>query len=280
MTMHDLEIPHHRIGIGAEPARVAIVGGWQGREPNGIFVLARLADLLRQAAAGEHPKYQLRRPVLLVPELPLAPDNQADSLLPRLEAATREAAFRIELRSSDPALEHIPQIQLSGPSQAEREGAFLFGLPAIVEFAGSTPLNVAAHCPSWNEVYGESYFVRAGQQNRLQLAHCHSLFQGLLRFLLHRELLIGEPPAEDEDPHLFPNSRLVSLHAEAPGLFVSHLNVGRWVLVGETLGHLYDAFDGCLIETVKAPAAGLLSALRRQPMTQPGEPMLQILGQR
>jgi len=277
--MQELMIPHHLIGAGSEPPRVAIVGGWHGEELNGLFVLSRLADLLRRAAAGEHPKYQLRRRVLLVPELLGVADGPQDSLLQQLTAATLPATFRIELRSNDPDLEHLPHVQLVDSAQEEREGAFLFGLPAIVEQVGSALSGVAVHCPGWKDVYGESYFVHGGQRARLELAHCHSLFQGLLRFLLHRDLLLGEPPAEDEDPHLFLEGRLVSLEAEAPGLFVSHLNVGRWVLVGETLGHLYDAFDGTLIESLKAPVAGLVSALRRQPMAQVGDPLVQIRGQ-
>lgn len=58
--------------------------------------------------------------------------------------------------------------------------------------------------------------------------------------------------------------------SETAGLFVSSLQVGRWVRAGEVLGQVFDSFEGELRAEIRAPLNGLLSGLRRQPMLYEG----------
>jgi predicted deacylase len=59
--------------------------------------------------------------------------------------------------------------------------------------------------------------------------------------------------------------------AETAGLFVSPLQVGRWVRAGEVVGQVFDGFDGELRAEIRAPLTGLLSGLRRQPLLYEGD---------
>jgi A predicted alpha-helical domain with a conserved ER motif. len=61
------------------------------------------------------------------------------------------------------------------------------------------------------------------------------------------------------------------LVADTSGLFISNLEVGRWVQAGDRIGHVYDGFDGALRAEVKTPVSGLLSGIRRQPLLFEGD---------
>ena len=75
----------------------------------------------------------------------------------------------------------------------------------------------------------------------------------------------GQLSAEDEDVHHFGIGQTLPLISEHAGFFVSRLEVGRWLQAGDVIGKVYDGFDGELRHEVRAPVAGLLSGLRRQP---------------
>ncbi|MBI1829077.1 MAG: hypothetical protein HYR87_06365, partial [Thaumarchaeota archaeon] len=70
--------------------------------------------------------------------------------------------------------------------------------------------------------------------------------------------------------HTFP------LVAGCAGLFVSTLAVGTWLRPGDPIGTVYDAFAGRLRAEVRAPVAGLLSGLRRQPLLCEGDLVARI----
>jgi predicted deacylase len=71
--------------------------------------------------------------------------------------------------------------------------------------------------------------------------------------------------------HYFGSGQTSCLIAETAGLFISHLEVGRWLQAGDLIGHIYDGFDGQLRAEVKTPVSGLLSGSRRQPLLFEGD---------
>lgn len=272
-----LALRFHDLGPAREPPRLVLLAGLTEIDPGGVFVLSRLADLLRAAAQGRHDKYRLLRRVLVIPRtLHPGVERARQALADELAEATRSVYFRVELLGPEPQAWDLPQVQLFGASHEEREGGFLIGLPAIVERAPQTmPLH--AFRRGWQGAVGESFLLRGGEPNRLHLGNCQSLYQGLLRFMIHREILEGELPDGDEDPQLFPGGEAIPVQAQEPGLFATHLGPGRWVLAGESLGYLHDPFDGCVVEELKAPVSGLVSSVCRRPFVEPGGDLLRIL---
>ncbi len=293
------DIPYHDVGPAGERPRVALVAGIHGNELNGVFVLARLADLLHAAWRGDHPRYRLRARAVVIPAVNVLgvnigsrvwpfdrtdinrmfPGNEAGETTQRIAyrviTATRDAYYRVDVHSSSPEFEELPQVRLYEPNDDERASAFLFGLPAIVE----RPMNTAfastvGHAWRWHG--GESFVLQAGQAGGLQLHHCERLFNALVSFLLRTGVLEGEHSDEDEDTHLFGLRQTLPLISETAGFFVSHLPVGRWVQPSETIGHVYDAFEGVPLTEVRAPVAGLLSGVRRQPLLCEGDLIARI----
>lgn len=293
------EIPYHDIGPKEKAPAVALVAGLHGNELNGVFVLSRLADLLKRAATGKHRVFRLKERVVVVPAVNLLgvntrsrnwpfdktdinrmfPGHDLGETTQRIAystiAATKDAQWRIDIHSSNLDFEEIPQVRLYDPQPREREGARRFGLSTIVELPVSTVFtSTLGH--AWRWFGGENYVIQVGQAGNLQLGHCSRLFQALLRFLVACDVLEGRPPGETEDVHSFGLGQTFPIISELAGMFVSSLSVGRWLRAGETLGYLYDPYEGTLKTEIKTPVPGLLSGLRRQPMLCEGDLLARI----
>lgn len=291
----DFDIPYHALGAPDAPLRLALVGGLHGNELNGIFVLGRLADFLGQVAAGARAPLRLDGRVIVIPAVNVLgvntgrrawpfdgtdvnrmfPGYAAGETTQRIAhavlAATQAAHCRIDVHSSNPEFEELPQVRLYDPSDAERRSARLFGLPAVIErptsaIASSTLLH------AWRASAGDSFVLQAGHAGSLQLRHCERLFQALVGFLGRTGVLTGRTlPDEDDEVHHFGPRQTLPLVAECAGLFVSTLTVGTWLQAGDPIGTVYDAFTGRLRAAVRAPASGLLSGLRCQPLLCEGD---------
>jgi predicted deacylase len=289
------EIPYHDIGDERTPPRIALVGGIHGNELNGIYVLAHLARFLRAVAAGERPPLSLGGRAVIVPAVNVLGVNLRERTWPfdrsdlnrmfpgydvgettqriahAVLTATRDAAIRVDVHSSNLDFEELPQVRLYDPTEGERRTARLFGLPAIVERPSST-LFTATLGHAWRGLGGESFVVQAGRAGDLQLEHADRLFAALVRFCTRIGLLRGTRLAdEDDEVWHFGTRQTLPLVSEHAGLFVTKAKVGAWLQAGDHVGFVYDAFDAALRTEVKAPAAGLLSGLRRQPLLCEGD---------
>jgi len=130
---------------------------------------------------------------------------------------------------------------------------------------------------AWRGHPGENFVIQAGRAGDLQLSHCEQLFFSLVAFLQRTEILEGPPLSEEEeDTHYFFLNQTFSVISESAGLFVSRLDAGRWVRGGEAIGYLYDGFDGHIRAEIKAPTAGLIGGIRRQPLLCEGDLVARI----
>lgn len=294
-------IPYHDLGPAERVPRLALVGGVHGNELNGVFVLARLADFLSRLHDGERPGQQLRERVLIIPAVNVLgintrsrtwpfdkidinrmfPGQESGETTQRIAAAvlqlTRQAYYRVDIHTSNLDIEEMPQIRLYEPNDDERATACLFGLPAVIE----RPLNAIfttnlVH--AWRRYGGENFVIQCGQAGNLQPLHCEALFRALVAFLDRTGIVSGiELPEDEEHLHYFGLNQVFALLSEQAGIFVSRLEVGRWIRAGDLIGHIYDGFSGALRREVRTPVAGLVSSLRRQPLLFEGDLMARIL---
>lgn len=289
------EIPYHDIGEGDEPPHAAFVAGIHGNELNGIFVLARLASVLRSVAEGRQPGQHLRGRVLIIPAVNVLgvnthsrrwpfDDTDINRMFPGYGAGettqriawatlqqTQYARHRVDIHCSNPEFEELPQVRLYAPEGEERALACLFGLPAVIECPRSTIFtSTIGH--AWRACAGNTFVIQAGQADELDAAVCERLFRGLIAFLYRTGALEGVSlAAEEEDVHCFGLNQACPLIASTAGLFVPRIGVGRWLAVGEIIGHVYDGFDGELRAEVRSPVGGLLTGVRRHPLLCEGD---------
>jgi Predicted deacylase len=299
-TREDFTIPFHDIGEPGRRPKVAFVAGLRGDELNGVFVLSRLADFLTAVATGKHAHQSLQERVIIIPAVNVLglntrsrqwPFDKMDinRMFPGYETgettqriahavlnATRDAYYRIDVHSANEYFEEMPQVRLYEPHDDERASACLFGLPAVIE----RPVNklfTATLAYAWRAFDGENFVIQVGQAGNLQRQHCERLFHALVAFLLHSGILQGaEISEEDEDLHYFGLKQALPLVSSSAGMFVSTLEVGSWLKAGDTIGYVYDSFNGRVLEEVRAPRAGLLTGIRRQPLLFEGDLLARI----
>jgi hypothetical protein len=190
--------------------------------------------------------------------------------------ATKRADYRIDIHTASIDFEEIPQVRLYGPSDAERQTARYFGLPAIMERSLS-PVFTTTLMHSWKAWPGQSFVLRVGQAGTVQLDHCQRVFRAMVSFLGRIGVLEGVQIAiEDEDICYFDKQSAQRIFAEKAGTFVSDRHVGRWVRAGEEVGYIYDSFGGSVVEKVVAPVAGLLTGIRRHPLLFEGDLIVRV----
>lgn len=294
------EIPCHEIGPRTAQPAAALVAGLHGDEINGVFILSRMADFLTRVEAGAYPELRLARRVLIVPAVNVLglnlrtrtwpfdktdlnrmfPGSTVGETTQRIAyavlEATKRAEYRIDLHTAGVDFEELPQVRLYGPSDAEREAARFFGLPAVMERSQS-PVFTTTLLASWKVWPGQSFLLRIGQAGTVQLDHCQRVFRALVAFMGRTGILDGvQLSVEDEDVCCFDKASAFRIYAKQAGTFVSDCQVGRWVRAGQDLGYIYDSFGGSIIEKVAAPVAGLLTGIRRHPLLFEGDLLLRI----
>ena len=296
----DFTIPCHEIGPAVLSPSVSLVSGLHGDEINGIYILARLADFLKAVENGTYPKLRLVQRVLIIPAVNVLgtntlrrawpfdqsdqnrmfPGNQMGETTQRIAytvlEATRKSMYRVDIHSSNLYFEELPQVRIFDPSPAERESARLFGLSAIMERSVS-PVFTTTLMYAWKYWPGQNFLLQVGQAGSIQLAHCQQVFRGLVSFLGKIGVLEGVEVAEaDQEPTYFTRECSVHIYADRAGMFVSDKNLGRWANKGQELGYIYDSFNGNIRTKVIAPATGLLTGIRRQPMLFEGDLLVRI----
>jgi predicted deacylase len=289
----DFDIAYHDIGPSEPTPRVALVAGIHGNELNGVFVLARLAAYLRGVAQAQHAGQTLRRRVVIVPAVNVLGINTQTRVWPfdktdinrmfpgysggettqRIAGAVLEltapARYRVDIHSSNIDFEELPQVRLYEPTADERQTALRFGLPAVIERRMDKVFtSTIGH--AWRQCQGENFVVQVGRAGTLQPGHCERLFLGLVAFLVRADILTGVELALEEEAHYFGIRQSCPLIAERAGMFVSKVEVGHWLQAGAVIGQIYDGFDGELREEVRAPVAGMLTGIRRQPLLYQG----------
>ena len=53
--------------------------------------------------------------------------------------------------------------------------------------------------------------------------------------------------------------------------------MGQWLQAGDLIGYVYDGFSGELRAELRAPVAGLLAGIRRQPLLCEGDLVARLL---
>jgi predicted deacylase len=189
---------------------------------------------------------------------------------------TLPAHYRIDIHSSNVDFEELPQVRLYEPTDEERRTALRFGLPAVIERRTDTVFT-ATLGHAWRRNPGQNFVLQVGHAGSLQSDWCERLFRGLVNFLCRSRILAGVDLAgDDEVQHSFGVRQSCSLIAERAGMFVSKMEVGRWLQAGTTIGQIYNGFDGELREEVRTPVPGLLTGIRRQPLLYQGNLIARI----
>jgi predicted deacylase len=88
---------------------------------------------------------------------------------------------------------------------------------------------------AWRACGGENFVIQAGLAGVLQTQHCERLFRSLVGFLHRTGIVRGTHLSEEEDVHYFGTEQSFPVISQMAGLFVSRLEVGRWLRAGDVV---------------------------------------------
>ncbi|TDC53961.1 hypothetical protein E1212_04005 [Jiangella ureilytica] len=166
----------------------------------------------------------------------------------------------------------------AGDADGSRRAAAAFGAPLIWAHSGTPPgrsLSVAA------ERGIPAIYAECGGGGAIRGDHLEAYTRGVLGVLAEFGLLrpSRRPTLRAEASWVYDgggdlDAGVLSRH---DGFFVSTVTAGDIVPAGGEIGRLH-GYDGTLLETVAAPAAGMVMFLRRRARTRAGDVLFSLAG--
>ncbi|MBB5791655.1 succinylglutamate desuccinylase/aspartoacylase family protein [Jiangella mangrovi] len=169
-------------------------------------------------------------------------------------------------------------IRDAGDAEGSSRAATAFGAPLIWAHSGAPPgrsLSVAA------DLGIPAVYAECGGGGGIRGEHLDAYTRGVLGVLAEFGLLppSWRPPEPAATTWVYDGGGDLDagVLAAHDGFFVSAVDAGERVTPGAEIGRLH-GYDGALLETVTAPAAGMVMFLRRRARTRAGDVLFALAG--
>ena len=288
-------VTRYRFEHGEGP-KIAFVAGIRGDAPEGIrvaFRLIRALELLVERLQGCVDVFPCMNPLAaeqgarLWPsfeldqnrQFPGRPDGHPPAQLAyALMQELEDVSLLVELRGARPGFEELPQAMIQDQYRD------------VELYPDTTLLDVARQCNTsvvWCRESGSSasktlahqfprtIVLEGGQGNRLTSSVGEVLGDGCL-YLLTRTGVLPEselpfPWVAMDDPRIAIDDNIRRIRSKRAGLFLPSVSLQKTLNVDDEMGIVVDPRNGSTVEQILAPHAGVLIALRNQPVVTPGE---------
>lgn len=290
-TGTDIDIIRRRFRGGAGP-RVALVAGIRGDAPEGIHVLHEVTLRLRRLSrlAGSVDIFPCANPLAahngarrwpffdvdLNRTFPGRPDGHPpERVAYHLVESLQGMDLVVEVRGANQAFREIPQAHVRQGVARETELAQCLGVDVVWQRA-LEPSSSAAFVSQ----FPTSLALEGGTGTRLTLGVGQGLADAVLRLLValgvvHPDDL--ELPAPRAVPRLVSDRDVNRVRVTHGGLFLPALDLGQAVNEGDVLGQVVDPTVSEDLEWVRSPVAGLVMAVREQPVVHPGSMVARVV---
>jgi hypothetical protein len=121
--------------------------------------------------------------------------------------------------------------------------------------------------------------VEMGVGMRLTGEYGQQLTNGILNVMKNLGMWDGEVSSVSTPIVSDGQDEVIFLNALCSGMFMKTKSHGSWVKKGETVGYVFDPFEGKVLEYVNAAKSGLLFTIREYPLVDEGSLMGRILVQ-
>lgn len=182
-----------------------------------------------------------------------------------------------DIHASNIFLTEIPQVRIN---ELHRDALVPLAKRANVDMvwvhANSTVLE-STLAYSLNSIGTPCLVVEMGVGMRLTGEYGEQLTNGILSVMQHLGMWDGAtvpvktPIVSDE------RDEVIFLNAQSSGMFMKTKPHGSWVSKGESVGYVFDPFEGKVVEYVTAAKSGLLFTIRDYPLVDEGSLMGRIL---
>lgn len=191
------------------------------------------------------------------------------------DLAGADAVF--DIHASNIFLTEIPQVRIN---ELHRDTLVPLARQANMDLvwvhANSTVLE-STLAYSLNSIGTPCLVVEMGVGMRLTGEYGEQLTNGILNVMKQLGMWDGEIASVKTPIVSDGQDEVIFLNAQSSGMFMKTKRHGSWVGKGETVGYVFDPFEGKVVEYVTAAKSGLLFTIREYPLVDKGSLMGRIL---
>ena len=191
------------------------------------------------------------------------------------DLAGADAVF--DIHASNIFLTEIPQVRIN---ELHRDALVPLAKRANVDMvwvhANSTVLE-STLAYSLNSIGTPCLVVEMGVGMRLTGEYGEQLANGILSVMKHLGMWDGDVAPVKTPIVSDGRDEVIFLNAQCSGMFMKTKPHGSWVSKGESVGYVFDPFEGKVVEYVTAAKSGLLFTIREYPLVDEGSLMGRIL---
>jgi len=279
-TGNEVSIVRRRL-VGGEGPCVALVAGLRGDAPAGMRVLHDVVRALRGVSAlrGTVDVYPCANPVAahggtrtwpffdvdLKRLFPGRPDGHPpDRVAHALATHLKEADVVVEVDDAGADFRACVFARVRRGRARETDLAVGSGVPVVWERAPGPTLS-----GTFAAFLDAVVALRGGAGRRLDEVGDAALVRGVFGLLAAAGLVDPPPPAGTPCLRVG-DAEVLSVRAEAGGLFLPRCEPGAEVAAGAVLGVVVDPIAAEEVEVLVAPRAGRVLAVRERPVVYPG----------
>lgn len=292
-----LRIVKNRIaspGAGEGSKRICIVTGTHGDELEGQYVCFELNRLI-----GEHPEcldgivdiYPALNPLGVdsimrgIPGFDLDmnrmfPGSKEGSMIEHVVNGIFEdikgADICIDIHASNIFLREIPQIRINEKTAEELVPLARFMNVDFVWVHAAATVLESTLAYSLNMAGTKTLVVEMGVGMRITESYGDQLCTGILALMKHLGMWSG-PVGEVREPIVSMDGSVDYINAEAPGIFIQHVEHWEHVSAGERMGEIVDPLTGEVRVEIRSPCDGVVFTLREYPVVDVGSLIARIL---
>ena len=182
-----------------------------------------------------------------------------------------------DIHASNIFLTEIPQVRIN---ELHRDTLVPLARQANVDLVwvhGNSTVLESTLAYSLNAIGTPCLVVEMGVGMRLTGDYGQQLTTGILNMMKSLGMWDGDVQPVSTPIVADTQDEVIFLNARCSGMFMKTKRHGSWVKKGETVGYVFDPFQGKVLEYVNAEKSGLLFTIREYPLVDEGSLMGRIL---
>ena len=187
----------------------------------------------------------------------------------------KEYEHGIQFASSYMPGNFTPHVRMMKTDYIDLEGAKLFGLPYIF-VRDCKPYDTTTLNYNWQLWETNAFSLYSGVTETIDEDRAELIVQSVLRFLIQRDILIGEKE-EKKEARLCYSKDFVTISTKEAGIFRPSIQLGDKVSKGQVMARILHPYEGDILEEIIAPKEGQVFFAFDQPVVQESVNVFRIL---
>ncbi len=187
------------------------------------------------------------------------------------------ADFCLDVHGSNLYLHEIPQIRLNEDVVASVMPYAKYLNADMIWVHPSTQVRDGSLAYELNAVGVKCCVTESSFAYKIDQKYCNQLVDGIFALMNYMGIWQGDV-IEPRKAVITYDNQVTYLNSESSGIFIPNVSVYSKVEKGDTIGSVVSVITGSVEEIIKAPVAGMVTALREYPAIEEGSLLARIVG--